>query len=79
MKYAFGKTPLQVRMERWVEEYTWINGFKPAYVPIHPKEYADLAESPRFSGIANVHGTCYQMLPLGIRVSQRMEQPNEQD
>ena len=76
-KYPLGKTPLQVRMERWAEEYTWLNGHKPAYIPIHPLEYAKLADSLKFSGIATISGTCYQMLPLGVRVSTRMEQPED--
>ena len=64
MKYTLGKTPLAVRMDRYLDEYCPWLGIEPKYIPIHPKEFDKLLESASFSGIYRG----LQMLPLGVRL-----------
>ena len=65
--FGFGKTPLSVRVARFVDEYTFTNGHKPKYIPLHPTEYNKLADSAAWTGVAECWGTRYLMLPLGVR------------
>jgi len=64
MRYPQGKTPLTVRMDRYLDEFCpWV-GREPKYIPIHPKEYMQLLESAKFSGVYRG----LQILPLGVRI-----------
>lgn len=64
MKYPLGKTPLSVRMDRYLDEFCDFYGVEPKYIPIHPKEYRALLDSPKFSGVYRE----LQILPLGTRL-----------
>ncbi len=70
--YPLGKTPLSVRVARFVDEYTFVHGRKPKYIPIHPTEYNKLVESAAWTGVAECWGTRYLMLPLGVRMEARI-------
>ena len=70
--YSMGKTPLSVRVARYVDEYTFVQGVKPKYIPIHPKEYNVLEQNASFTGVAECWGTRYLMLPLGVRTTERI-------
>jgi len=65
--FAFGKTPLSVRVARFVDNYTFTHGVKPKYIPLQPTEYNRWAESAAWTGVAECWGTRYLMLPLGVR------------
>lgn len=55
--YPFGKTPLKVRVARYIKNY------QPArFIPIHPTEYNKLADSARFTG---KWPGGYLLVPLG--------------
>lgn len=57
--YPLGKTPLDVRVKRWAEYI----GADPATdkIPIHPDEFWELADSPKFNG--RVAG--FKVRPIG--------------
>ena len=57
--YAMGKTPLNVRMDRYI---LWFSPTK--YIPIHPKEYAILADKASFKDVYRG----LKILPLGVRI-----------
>lgn len=63
MSYALGKTPLSVRMDRYLDEFCPFMGITPTYIPIHPTELAKLNDKASFSGVYR----SLQMLPLGSR------------
>ena len=64
MNYGLGKTPLTVRMDRYLDEFCPFYGVEPKYIPIHPTEYFALLENPKFSGVHRG----LQILPLGLRL-----------
>jgi len=62
--YAFGKTPLWVRIDRYVEF------FQPTdYIPIHTKEYNQLTQSPTGARELSRLERFYRLpiVPLGAR------------
>ena len=64
--YTIGKTPLGVRIERYLDSGLMLPDQK--YIPIHPKEYAALAEKASFSGVYKDGDEQWQILPLGSRI-----------
>ena len=64
LNYCLGKTPLDVRIERYA-----LNHVDAEYIPIHPKEYLELMDTPK--GISFVRGQeelyGLPVVPLGYR------------
>jgi hypothetical protein len=63
--YPLGKTPLAVRVERYIEWHRWTHGSIPGSVPIHPKELSKLWDSQKFNGTIKVGGECYMLRAIG--------------
>ena len=64
MSYGLGKTPLDVRIERYA-----LSHIDADYIPIHPKEYLELMDSPKGAAFLRnqeeLHGL--PIVPLGYR------------
>ena len=58
-EFAMGKTPLNVRLDRYIQHYA-----PTKYIPIHPKEYAELMDQKSFNPIYRG----LQILPLGVSI-----------
>lgn len=62
--YGLGKTPLDVRIERYV-----LNHVSTEYIPIHPKEYLELMDTPKGVSFIKSQEELYGLpiFPLGYR------------